>query len=175
MQLDRRQLLELADNELLRQCKVDRFRASGPGGQKRNKTESAVRLRHEASGLSAIAVESRSQHDNRQSALRRLRALIALDLREAVDLAAYQVPRSLAELIAGGNRKRGPRERLAVDYLAGMAALLDLFVAGDCSVSATAERLGLSTGGLAKLLLGDERVARKVNELRGARGMRALR
>ncbi len=172
---DRHQLLALADAELLRQCKVDRFRASGPGGQKRNKTESAVRLRHEASGLVAIAVEGRSQYGNRQRALRRLRARFAFDLREEVDLSSYRAPRELIELVAGGNRKRGPRERLAVDYLAGMAALIDLFVAGDCSVSATAERLGMSTGGLAKLMLGDERVARKVNQLRSARGMRTLR
>ena len=34
-----------SDDELLRQCEVDRYRASGPGGQHRNKTESAVRTR----------------------------------------------------------------------------------------------------------------------------------
>ena len=59
------------DEALLAQCDLDRFRASGPGGQKRNKTDSAVRLRHRPSGLVGEANESRSQHENRARALRR--------------------------------------------------------------------------------------------------------
>src|SRR5919109_144612 len=53
----------LSDEQLLAQCEVDTYRASGPGGQKRNKTSSAVRLRHRPSGLIVIAEESRSQHE----------------------------------------------------------------------------------------------------------------
>src|SRR5438309_8314779 len=63
----------LTDAQLLHQCAVDTYRASGPGGQKRNKTSSAVRLRHLPSGLIVIAEESRSQHENRARALKRLR------------------------------------------------------------------------------------------------------
>src|SRR5205807_10509656 len=74
----------LTDAQLLAQCEVDTYRASGPGGQKRNKTSSAVRLRHPASGLSVIAEESRSQHENRARALRRLRQAFYLKLREAL-------------------------------------------------------------------------------------------
>src|SRR6188508_3094747 len=62
----------LTDAQLLAQCGVDTYRASGPGGQKRNKTSSAVRLRHPPSGLLVIAEESRSQHENKAKALRRL-------------------------------------------------------------------------------------------------------
>ena len=58
----------LSDDQLLAQCQVDTYRASGPGGQKRNKTSSAVRLRHPPSGLLVIAEESRSQHENRARA-----------------------------------------------------------------------------------------------------------
>src|SRR5437868_9092134 len=72
----------LSDAQLLAQCEVDTYRASGPGGQKRNKTSSAVRLRHPASGLSVIAEESRSQHENRARALRRLRQAFYLKLRD---------------------------------------------------------------------------------------------
>ena len=84
--------LALDDAALLAQCSVDRFRASGPGGQKRNVTDSAVRLRHAPSGLTGEAVESRSQHENRARALRRLRGAIALHLRVPVDLEGYEPP-----------------------------------------------------------------------------------
>ena len=46
--------LIVSDDALISQCEVDRYRASGPGGQHRNKTESAVRLRHKLTGVSAI-------------------------------------------------------------------------------------------------------------------------
>src|SRR5438128_10995385 len=72
----------LTDSQLLAQCEVDTYRASGPGGQKRNKTSSAVRLRHPPSGLLVIAEESRSQHENRARALRRLRKALFLKIRD---------------------------------------------------------------------------------------------
>src|SRR5579872_3249675 len=85
----------LSDEQLLAQCAVDTYRASGPGGQKRNKTSSAVRLRHPPSGLLVIAEESRSQHDNRARALRRLRQALYLKLREELPPEAL-TPESLA-------------------------------------------------------------------------------
>ena len=58
-----------SDLTLMQQCEFDRFRGSGPGGQHRNKTESAVRLRHNPSGVSATAEERRSQGENRTRAI----------------------------------------------------------------------------------------------------------
>src|SRR5208337_4341134 len=78
----RRDWTDLNDSQLLAQCEVDTYRASGPGGQKRNKTSSAVRIRHPASGLIVIAEESRSQHENKAKALQRLRQAFYLRLRE---------------------------------------------------------------------------------------------
>ena len=72
----------LSDEQLLAQCDVDTYRASGPGGQKRNKTSSAVRLRHPPTGLIVIAEESRSQHENKARALSRLRQALFLHLRD---------------------------------------------------------------------------------------------
>src|SRR5438067_8083717 len=72
----------LSDDQLLAQCEVDTYRASGPGGQKRNKTSSAVRLRHPPTGLIVIAEESRSQHENKAKALQRLRKALFLELRD---------------------------------------------------------------------------------------------
>jgi peptide chain release factor len=54
------------------------FRAGGPGGQHQNKSESAVRAIHIASGLSVVARDERSQHRNKALALERLAALIRL-------------------------------------------------------------------------------------------------
>lgn len=61
------------DRALLeRQVRVDTFRASGPGGQHVNRTESAIRLTHFASGVVVTAMEHRSQPRNREIAFERL-------------------------------------------------------------------------------------------------------
>jgi protein subunit release factor B len=57
---------------LLADCDVETYRSSGPGGQKKNKTESSVRVRHRPTGLVRIGTESRSQTRNREAALERL-------------------------------------------------------------------------------------------------------
>jgi ribosome-associated protein len=61
------------DRETLeREVEVDVFRASGPGGQHVNKTESALRLTHPPSGVVVTAQDSPSQHRNRETAFSRL-------------------------------------------------------------------------------------------------------
>lgn len=66
-------LLPESDAELLAQCDVETFRAGGKGGQHVNTTESAVRLRHRATGVTATSQAERSQHRNKTTALRSLR------------------------------------------------------------------------------------------------------
>ncbi|KAH9726296.1 hypothetical protein KPL70_008215 [Citrus sinensis] len=68
---------------------MDEYKSSGPGGQHRNKRESAVRLKHVPTGVIAHAAEDRSQHKNRASALLRLRTIFALKVRSSVNLDAF--------------------------------------------------------------------------------------
>jgi protein subunit release factor B len=65
-----------SDDDLLRECEVETFRSSGPGGQHVNKTESAVRLTHSPTGLVVTSQQERSQHRNKQVALAKLRKKI---------------------------------------------------------------------------------------------------
>jgi len=72
-----RRALSLPDTALLAECQETFFVGSGPGGQHRNKTESAVRLVHLPTGVAVTATERRSQARNRTAALERLRAALA--------------------------------------------------------------------------------------------------
>lgn len=61
------------DAALLAECEVQVFRATGPGGQSVNTTDSAVRLKHRPSGMIVVARRERSQLLNKRAALARLR------------------------------------------------------------------------------------------------------
>lgn len=64
-------------NKLAEQCEVQVFRATGPGGQGVNTTDSAVRMTHAPSGIVMVSRESRSQYRNRQICLRKVREELA--------------------------------------------------------------------------------------------------
>jgi peptide chain release factor 2 len=70
-------ILPELDEDLLRECAVETFRSSGPGGQHVNKTESAVRLKHLPSGIVVSSQQERSQHRNKALCLQRLRNKVA--------------------------------------------------------------------------------------------------
>lgn len=165
--------LELDDEALLRQCKVETTRGTGPGGQHRNKTDSGVRLHHLPTGCIGQAFERRSQHQNRDEALARLRQTIALEVRSPIDLSSYQVPPALAALLPG--HRGGPLGPGNSRYWNGVQLLLDLFLALGCSVSDTARHLGMSTGALSRVLLGNPELMTAVNALRAAQGLHPLR
>ena len=62
------------DPEILKkQVIIETYRSSGQGGQRKNKVETAVRLKHFPSGITVVATEHRSQADNRKLAFQRLR------------------------------------------------------------------------------------------------------
>ncbi len=156
--------LRLGDVALLKECQQERYRASGPGGQRRNKVETAIRLHHRPSGLTTQAEESRYLEENRTRALRRLRERIALELRTPFDLEA---PPSLPELLA----QRGPKGRLSVNprnrgYPIIVATVLDALEAAEGSYAKAARALGLTTGQVLRFLRSDPGVWRVVRRPR---------
>lgn len=156
--------LRLTDAELLRQCRQERYKASGPGGQRRNKVETAIRLRHAPSGLAAQAEESRSLAENRTRALRRLRERIALSCRAPFDLADPDLPPELLAQI-GTDRTlamnpRNPRYPIAV------ATVLDALAAAGGSYASAASALGVSTSQLLRFLQADRELWRAVEAVR---------
>jgi len=174
----RSQWTSLSDAQLLGQCEVDTYRASGPGGQKRNKTSSAVRLRHLPSGLMVIAEESRSQHENRARALRRLRQALYLRLREeltpeALNPAVLAARGEYREARAGTGRLHVGRKDPRFWPAAGL--VLDVFQATGGRVSDGARVLGLSTGNLVDFLQTDPKVWAQANLLRARFGLKPLK
>jgi len=165
----------LNDSQLLSQCEVDTYRASGPGGQKRNKTSSAVRIRHPPSGLIVIAEESRSQHENRARALKRLRQAFYLKVRDELPTGG-----EAREVIAGrfdyGNGKgRIDLGRKDPRYWPAVGIILDVLQAVQARVSEAAEILGVSTGNLIAFLSIDAKVWEQANHLRARFGHKPLR
>src|SRR5437879_3328802 len=139
----------LNDAQLLAQCEVDTYRASGPGGQKRNKTSSAVRIRHLPSGLIVIAEESRTQHENRAKALKRLRQAFFLKLREPIRTEPLDSVTQREELASvrslSGKLEVGRKDPR---YWPVVGLILDVLEATEARVSETAAALGISTGHL---------------------------
>jgi hypothetical protein len=167
-----RSWLDASDAELLTQCEIDFYRASGPGGQKRNKTSSAVRLRHGPTALIVTAVESRSQHENKGRALRRLRQAIALSQRNAVR-PGDRPPRFFADAL-----QRDPGLRVNPknpDYWHIVQYVLDVLAACRGSTGDAAQSLGISTGHLVRFLKNDDKLWESANRLRQEFGQSLLR
>ena len=85
--------IEIKDSDIV----IDYYRASGPGGQHRNTTDSAVRIRHLPTGITVQAADARSQHRNREIALERLAAALRKRLQKRRPRVATKVPKRAVE------------------------------------------------------------------------------
>lgn len=150
-----REYLFLENDELLTQCDWQGVRGSGPGGQKRNKTSSAVRLMHRPTGLSVRAEKSRSQCRNRQAALEQLRFRIAWELRENSE------PISL-----DGLNVRSPADQ---------ALFLDILSDQRGVVSRVARVMTTSTAQVSKFITSQPGLLLAVNRIRLQYGLRSIR
>lgn len=161
-----------SDPDMLARCEIDLYRASGPGGQKRNKTSSAVRLRHLPSGLRVIAEESRSQHENKARALRRLRLALWIEVREPTTPGPLtDHPSVLQARSPEGSlwlRPKDPR------YLPLAALLLDALEESGARVADTAARFDISTAALTEILKADEHVWKEAGTIRKVHGQKPL-
>lgn len=167
------------DQTLLADCNVHLHRASGPGGQHRNKVSSAVRLHHCPTGLTAQANESRSQHENRRRATGRLRMKLACMIRRPVDLAASPPPVVTECIFAPRGRKNAPLRRLEIGrkdrrFWRVAAHLLDLLTAADGRVRAAASALGITTGNFISLLRSDRHLWAAAADIRKRCGGKPL-
>ncbi|OHB68350.1 MAG: peptide chain release factor 1 [Planctomycetes bacterium RBG_13_63_9] len=159
-----------SQEQLLAECQVRRLRRSGPGGQHRNKVETAVELRHRPTGVTAQASERRSQAENRSVALRRLRVKLALKVRGPAGM--QQAPSPLWQ-------SRCHQGRIAVspthdDFPTILAEALDAITHAEADVRQAAAGLGCTTSQLVGLLNKEPGAMAMVNQWRQARGLPPL-
>ena len=96
---------------LSRDCEITPYKSSGPGGQKKNKTESSVRVRHLPSGIVRIATESRSQARNRETALARVLEELKRRARKPKPRRPTRPTRSAVERRLAGKRLAAEKKR----------------------------------------------------------------
>jgi hypothetical protein len=162
----------LDDAALLADCGVRRQRRSGPGGQHRNKVETAVVITHSPTGIQGEASERRSQEQNRQVAVRRLRTNLAIHHRTPVSAEDYEPTALWQDRCRNRRISVNPRHE---DFPAILAEALNLLAACDWEPREAAPRLTCSPSQLVKLIQLEPHAFIEVNRQRSARELRLLR
>ena len=114
--------------------RIDVFRSSGPGGQSVNTTDSAVRITHLPTGIVVSCQNEKSQLQNREQAMRILRARLLAAAQEQADAAASDARRSQVRTVDRSERIRTynfPQNRITDHRIGYTAYNLDLVLAGD--------------------------------------------
>lgn len=161
--------LALSPEELLRQCRQARFQGSGPGGQKRNRVYSGVRVTHGATGLTAESVDSRASLRNLGAAVERLRMVLALSasLDDCdPDQGAAGCPQAPFRAGASPSHADYPRFLLrALHHLAWHRGQL----------APAAASLGCTASALTRFFKADKAAWAKAKDIREANGLHALK
>lgn len=160
------------DAKLMKQCEITFGRASGPGGQHRNKVSTAAEIVHKPTGITAAAGERRQQSVNRSMALKRLRLKLATKVRTRVHPDRHK-PSELWERRRQGNKMSvNPEHR---DYAPLLAEAMDVIYARKFDVAGAAGVLGITMSQLARLVRHNKHAFALVNEGRTERGLPALK
>jgi hypothetical protein len=156
--------LRLDEKLFIRQCRVETYAASGPGGQKRNRTYSAVRITHFETDISAIAEESRSQTENKLKALKRVKIAIALNIRKDQTSSLFKMPDEIADIFRIDRPLQINRKNPL--YPLFCATVLDSIYLAQGSISSASKILNTTTGKLNKVLSRDKDFFCAANRLR---------
>lgn len=114
--------------------RIDVFRSSGPGGQSVNTTDSAVRITHVPTGIVVSCQNEKSQLQNREQAMRILRARLLAAAQEQADAAASDARKAQVRTVDRSERIRTynfPQNRITDHRIGYTAYNLDLSLAGD--------------------------------------------
>jgi hypothetical protein len=153
--------------DLLADCEVRHLRRSGPGGQHRNKVETAVQLRHLSTDVRAEANERRSQAVNHKVAVRRLRVNLALEVRLA--RRPQESPSQLWRTrVAGG---RISVSAAHADFPGLLAEALDVIEASEADLKRAAVALGSTASQIVRFLRKEPRAMAMFNAWRKERGL----